>query len=203
MSPVVFIDVTFTHMKYPWILQSMIWSHRNYSAPHDAEESYNQMCWGNGLDVGSDASSGGDERNYMIKVDRNGMVERSGTDHNESDVACKERKFDHSGRDALGTGSDVRCSVRGVDGKKRIIDPGDCGVTSDVSHSILLLGTLPWIRSLNTFIQEGNWTSHMQQSWRRLIVIVLVIRALTLSSMRRYSFNSPSHFIEKIEDWRI
>ena len=89
MSPDVFIDLTFTHLMYPSILHSMIWSHRNCSAPPDAEESYNQMCGRNGLEFGCDASSGWDERNDMIRLDRNGIVEGSCADHNESDAACK------------------------------------------------------------------------------------------------------------------
>ena len=119
----------------------MIWSHLNYSAPPDAEDSNNQICGSNGLDVGSDGSSGRHERNDMTMVDRNGMVERSGADHKESDADCKESNVDYSWRDVVGTGSDVRCNVRDVDRKERIVDRSG-GLTSDVAHLTILLATL-------------------------------------------------------------
>ena len=50
----------------------MNWSRPDYTAPPNSEESYNQMCGRNGLDVGWYDNSGSDERNDIV-VERNGF----------------------------------------------------------------------------------------------------------------------------------
>ena len=102
----------------------------------------------NGLDFRLDGNSVRDERNDMLLVDRNGIVERSGADQKESDADCKESNVDQSGRDVVGIESDVRCRVRDVYDMERIADRsrrdvnGTENVMSDVAHSIFLLATL-------------------------------------------------------------
>ena len=104
----------------------MLWSHLDYSAAPDADESFNQMCGRNGLDVGWDGKS--------VMVDRNGMVEISGADPNWSDVARKECIVDRNQSIVEPTVSDVRCSRR--DGDRTVI------VRSDVRHSTFQLARL-------------------------------------------------------------
>ena len=89
----------------------MIWSLPDYTAPPDAEVSFNQICGRNGRDVGLDGNSDRDEIHDMVMVERNGMVECTDVDRKESDV-------DHKERDVHGIRSDVLCSGSDVARKK-------------------------------------------------------------------------------------
>ena len=99
----------------------MNWSLPDYTAPPNAEESYNQLCGRNGLDAGWYGN--------RVLVERNGVVERGVIcgDRNGRDVDRKESTVPRSRRDVARNESNVDRSIH---------------VTSDVAHSIFQLATL-------------------------------------------------------------
>ena len=111
----------------------MNWSRPDYTASPDAEESYKQMSRRKGLDLESYGNSGRDELKDMRMVERNGMIERCGSDPKESDAERKESEEGLTRRDVDCTRSDVGCIGRDVVGNESNFDCNG-GVTSDVAH---------------------------------------------------------------------
>ena len=91
----------------------MNWSLSDYTAPPNADESYKQMCGGNGLDLAWVGN--------RVMVERNRMVESGAVEHNCSGA---ERK-----------GSDVDRKERIADRRWSIIDRNGDGVSSAVAPS--------------------------------------------------------------------
>ena len=166
------------------------------------------MCGHSGLDVELDANS--------VLIERNGMIERSEFERNESDGERKMSESDRPGRDLGAIVSDIRCiwsvvdrkgssgerRVRANDGKESIVDVS-LHDTSDVAQLNCQLVSLERRSSLTTFNNEENWTSRLELSCRSLLVMMLVLKALRLRSGMRNTINSSTHFIKNNEDSRI
>ena len=142
------------------MLLSMNWSLRDYTAPLDAEEIYNQMWERNGLDVavmgycGMDGCSGMVESSVFDPHEND--VEGSGSivHRNERGVDRKESNVDGSLRDVNGKESIVDGSSRDVKATESIVD-GTFHGTADLAHSIYELATLARKRFAQLF-QPGR-----------------------------------------------
>ena len=111
----------------------MNWSRLDYTAAHNAEKRYNQICGCNALDFRWYGSSGMLEPNDILLVDGNGGVEGSGADPKQNDAEWNER--------------DV--------GRKESDVSRNAGLISDVAQAILQVATLARKRFAQNF-QPGR-----------------------------------------------